>query len=389
MEMPAEYMFKGVPHYEDDEVEDPVQVVLAEHGRATASRSSSSASTRTSTRKRAVREHPDRFAGMLNVDPNTGMEAVRSIDAAIEEWGDSLRAVHCWGTGLIPQVPLDDKRMYPDLRQVRGGRAADHRVRRRARAPHPDDGPAPDAARRGVLVLPRAPDRVAPRRRAVDRADGEAAPQVARACTTRRARSRRSTTREDIIEFANSRGADKVIYAGYYAAGAVPRPHLRRAARRSASATTCGRSSSARTRSGSSASELSRRGGPGRSGRGGPAPRPVRGATRPSGRAGHADRDDRHRVDALGELDDPPDIVRRVGGERGQGGAVAEGTGREQQVLHRREDRRGRARRAGSGSCRRPPPRRPVRRRSRPRSPRSTSARSEGSSRPADASCPP
>ena len=83
--------------------------------------------------KRAVREHPDRFVGMLNVDPNTGMDAVRKIDAAIEEWGDSLRAVHVWGTGLNPQVPLGDKMMYPIYAKCVEVRAADHRVRRRAR----------------------------------------------------------------------------------------------------------------------------------------------------------------------------------------------------------------------------------------------------------------
>ena len=33
------------------------------------------------------------------------------------------------------------------------------------------------------------------------------------------ARSRRSTTTRDIINFANTRGADKIIYAGYYPTG--------------------------------------------------------------------------------------------------------------------------------------------------------------------------
>ena len=62
---------------------------------------------------------------------------------------------------------------------------------------------------------------------------------------------------------------------------------------------------------------------------------------RAEGAGGHADRDDRHRLDPLGELDDPPHVVRGEGGERGQGGAVAEGSGGEEQVLHGGEDRRG------------------------------------------------
>ena len=112
MEMPAEYMFKGVPQYADDEVEDPVQVVLGEMAKHRISTFVVGVHENEHSR-RAVRELPQHFAGMLNVDPNDGIGALRTIDAAVEEWGDSLKAVHVWGTGLIPQVPLDDKRMWP------------------------------------------------------------------------------------------------------------------------------------------------------------------------------------------------------------------------------------------------------------------------------------
>ena len=54
---------------------------------------------------------------------------------------------------------------------------------------------------------------------------------------------------KDIIDFANTRGADKIIYAGYFSAGLDARPHLLRAARTCRSATTSGPSSCARTRS--------------------------------------------------------------------------------------------------------------------------------------------
>ncbi len=67
------------------------------------------------------------------------MEAVRALDRAVKEHG--AKAAHCWGTGLIPQVPLNDKKMYPDLREVRGARHPDLRVRRRARAAHPRSQP--------------------------------------------------------------------------------------------------------------------------------------------------------------------------------------------------------------------------------------------------------
>ena len=108
MEMPAEYMFKGVPKYE--ELSDPVAEVLAqmdEHG----IKLMMPGIHENEHAKRACKEHPDRFAGIVNVDPNTGMESVRNLVRFVREEG--AVAAHCWSAGLIPQVPLNDKKMYP------------------------------------------------------------------------------------------------------------------------------------------------------------------------------------------------------------------------------------------------------------------------------------
>src|SRR6478735_5493796 len=110
MEMPAQYMFKDIPHY--DEIDDPLEFVLTEMERFGITRFVSNVAENEHA-QRALREHPDKFWGILNVDPNTGMEALRRIDAAKEQWGDALKGVHTWGTALLPQVPLDDKKMYP------------------------------------------------------------------------------------------------------------------------------------------------------------------------------------------------------------------------------------------------------------------------------------
>ena len=194
MEMPAEYMFKGVPHYEDDEVEDPIQVVLAGMEASTASRSSSSACTRTSTASGPCASTPTASPGCSTSTRTRAWRRCARSTPPSRSGASRSRAVHCWGTGLIPQVPVGDKMMYPiyakcvevGLPIIVYAGVPGPRI--------PAMAAAPDAARRGVLVLPRAHDRDPPRRRAVDRADGQAAPQVARACTTRRARSRRSTT---------------------------------------------------------------------------------------------------------------------------------------------------------------------------------------------------
>ena len=103
MEMPAEYMFKGVPKYE--ELTDPVAEVLAqmdEHG----IRMMMPGIHENQHAKRACTEHPDRFAGIVNVNPNTGMESVRDLTRFVHE--EHAASAHVWGTGLIPQVPIND-----------------------------------------------------------------------------------------------------------------------------------------------------------------------------------------------------------------------------------------------------------------------------------------
>ena len=53
-----------------------------------------------------------------------------------------------------------------------------------------------------------------------------------------------------IIDYANTRGADKVLYAGYFPMGLTPRAHHDRDAQRALPRPRCGRSSCARTRCG-------------------------------------------------------------------------------------------------------------------------------------------
>jgi predicted TIM-barrel fold metal-dependent hydrolase len=59
----------------------------------------------------ALERHPDRFVGSCVVDPNTGMDAVRKIDTLHRELG--IRAVSLSPMSLTPQVPIDDRRVYP------------------------------------------------------------------------------------------------------------------------------------------------------------------------------------------------------------------------------------------------------------------------------------
>jgi uncharacterized protein len=108
-EFPVEYMFKDVPDKQIGRDVDPVGVTLREmdlwgiekglvgvHGE---------------DGSRAVKLHPDRFIPSISVDANHGMAAVRSITEAYETWG--IRAVGMFPAGMFPQVPINDKKMYP------------------------------------------------------------------------------------------------------------------------------------------------------------------------------------------------------------------------------------------------------------------------------------
>jgi predicted TIM-barrel fold metal-dependent hydrolase len=59
----------------------------------------------------AVTEYPDRFAGVLHVDPNRITTAVRAIRDAVRL--HDIRAVYTFPAGCHPQVAVDDRHHYP------------------------------------------------------------------------------------------------------------------------------------------------------------------------------------------------------------------------------------------------------------------------------------
>ena len=109
LEFPAGYMFKDVPKWDSEEIDDPVLMLLAildAHGLTQAI-----VGVEDEIGKRAVREFPDRFFPSIGIDPNEGMEALRKIDRYANEF--DLRAVGAFPAGLYPQVALNDKKFYP------------------------------------------------------------------------------------------------------------------------------------------------------------------------------------------------------------------------------------------------------------------------------------
>jgi hypothetical protein len=108
MRFPVEYMFKDVPEGQHGN-QDPVAVTLAEMDRWGVARGLIGAGR--GAAERALKEHPDRFIAQSHVDPNDGMDAVRRIVADKERY--DIRSVSVFPAGTFPQVPINDKKMYP------------------------------------------------------------------------------------------------------------------------------------------------------------------------------------------------------------------------------------------------------------------------------------
>jgi uncharacterized protein len=109
MKFPVEYMFKDVPKGHDG-VSDPVASTLAEMDKYNIA-VGVIGTARDGVSDRALRDHPDRFVGRTSVDPNEGMKAIAKIVQDHEELG--VRAVSVFPAGTFPQVPINDKKMYP------------------------------------------------------------------------------------------------------------------------------------------------------------------------------------------------------------------------------------------------------------------------------------
>jgi len=110
-EFPVEYMFKDVPEKGLRDADDPIGVTLREMDRWGIERGLIGVGRGDDTGDRALKEHPDRFIPSASFDPNDGMQGIRDLVRAHETWG--IRAVGCFPAGTYPQVAINDKKMYP------------------------------------------------------------------------------------------------------------------------------------------------------------------------------------------------------------------------------------------------------------------------------------
>ena len=212
-EFPVEYMFKDVP--QGLSTEDPVSLVLQQMDRFGIEKAMIGVGE--DSAQRALKTFPDRFvaSGAL-ADPNDVMGSVNAIRREHEEFG--IRATSVFPAGTFPQVPIDDPKMYPIYATcVELGIP----IFVCAGIPGPRIPFAPQEVSRIDIVMFDFPDLVF-----VTRHGCEPWEELAVKLMLKWPNLYYSTSAfapkyypKAIIDYANSRGADKVLYAGYFPMG--------------------------------------------------------------------------------------------------------------------------------------------------------------------------
>ncbi len=213
-EMPAEYMFKNIPNYEPGA--DFVGLVLQEMDKYGIERAMIDIGSEAEIVQRALSEHPERFFGSYEVNPNNGMEEVAKLVALHERYG--IKAVTAFPAGLCPQVPINDKKFYPIYAKCV---ELDVPICVCAGVPGPR--------------LPMGPQKVEqidevcwffPELKFVMRHGAEPWTELAIKLMLKWPNLYYMTSAfapryypKDIIQYANTRGADKILYAGYFPMG--------------------------------------------------------------------------------------------------------------------------------------------------------------------------
>ena len=212
--MPAQYMFKDIPADIGEGV-DPVAVTL--HNMDTYGVRQGMVNVGNKDReapRRAVREFPERFLPCIDVDPRHGMDAVRRIKSFHDEWG--VVAVTSFPAGAL--VAINDAPYYPIYAACV---ELDIPIFLTAGVP----GPRVPLKTQKVEHL----DEVCwffPELKVVMRHGAEPWEELAVKLMLKWPNLYYSTSAfapkhypKAIIDYANTRGSDKIIYAGYFPAG--------------------------------------------------------------------------------------------------------------------------------------------------------------------------
>ncbi len=213
MEFPVEYIFSDVP--KDLPTSDPVSVTLHEMDRFGIEIGLIGVGDETS--RTALKQHTDRFVACGNIDdPNDVSGTVHKLRREFEEFG--IKAASVFPAGTFPQVAIDDPKMYPAYQTCVD---LDIPIFCCAGVPGPRLKFAPQEVARIDVVMYDFPELVFVTRHGCEPWEKLAAKLMLKwpnLYFSTSAFAPRYYPRE-IIDYANTRGAHKIIYGGYFPMG--------------------------------------------------------------------------------------------------------------------------------------------------------------------------
>ena len=211
--MPAQYMFKDIP--DTGNPDDFVKWTVEQMDRFNIAQALVGYNDDV-TSKRAKERYPDRFFFDVPCNPGLGMEEVRRLKALHKDVG--IKAASVFPAGTCPQVAINDKRMYPLYAACV---ELDIPILLNVGVP----GPRIPMETQKVEHL----DEVCwffPELKIVMRHGGEPWEKLAVKLMLKYPNLYYSTSAfapkhypKEIIDYANTRGSDKILYAGYFPMG--------------------------------------------------------------------------------------------------------------------------------------------------------------------------
>ncbi|MBK5223607.1 MAG: amidohydrolase family protein [Acidimicrobiia bacterium] len=213
---PAQYMFKASPQNDLNDVADPIAYTLEQMDKWGVEKGLIGVGEPGDQGALALKRYPDRFIPSTSCDPNEGMEGIRKLVRLHEEYG--IRAVGAFPAGTFPQVAINDKLMYPIYAKcVELGVP----LFCCAGVPGPRLKMAPQRVELIDEVMYDFPDLVFVTRHGCEPWQDLAVKLMLKWPGLHYSTSAFAPKHypKAIIDYANSRGADKIIYAGYFPMG--------------------------------------------------------------------------------------------------------------------------------------------------------------------------
>jgi predicted TIM-barrel fold metal-dependent hydrolase len=212
-DFPVEYMFKDVP--KGLPTDDPVSLLLQQMDRYGIEKAVIGVSEPSA--ELALKSFPDRFipSGAI-VDPNDVMGSVNALRREYEQFG--IKATSVFPSGTFPQVAIDDPKMYPIYATcVELGIP----IFVCAGVPGPRIPFAPQEVSRIDIVMFDFPDLVFVTRHGCEPWEDLAVKLMLKWPNLYYSTSAFAPKYypKVIVDYANTRGADKIIYAGYFPMG--------------------------------------------------------------------------------------------------------------------------------------------------------------------------